>query len=370
MKVQILTQPLGHNYGGLLQAYAMQRHLTVLGCEVTTVNRRHVVKHVKRPLKERIKITAKKAIQFGIGQGTGSLLQRLETFRDTRLAMSPAIYSDAAMRRHFEADRPDAYVVGSDQVWRPKYSPGIGNFFLDFVDDAAPAPRRIAYSASFGVDAWEYSREETELCAPLAQKFDAVSVRETSAVALCRDHLGINAKATLDPTLLLDRAEYDTLIADCSGSAKDGEVVTYFLDASEQKKAVEAKVRDILGCRSFSILPEGPKVRLYPSVECWLKYVSTARFVVTDSFHGAVFSILFNRPFLVIGNRSRGLARFTSILTQFGLAHRLVEAPDAVTPALVEAPIDWEAVNARHGALKADSAAFLKDSLFPAASVP
>lgn len=101
----------------------------------------------------------------------------------------------------------------------------------------------------------------------------------------------------------------------------------------------------------------------YPSVESWLQAFLGAGFVVTDSFHGTVFSILFNKPFIAIGNSGRGMARFESLLSQFGLEERLVKSPGEVSPALLQSQINWDSVNQKRKALAEEGQAFLKSQL-------
>lgn len=85
---------------------------------------------------------------------------------------------------------------------------------------------------------------------------------------------------------------------------------------------------------------------------------------MTDSFHGTVFSILFNKPFIAVGNSARGIARFESLLSQFGLADRLVESPEEVSPELVHRQIDWNAVNDKREVLAGAGRQFLKTRIF------
>ena len=96
----------------------------------------------------------------------------------------------------------DAFIVGSDQVWRPSYNQHLEQAFLNFTENWKNV-KRIAYAASFGVDNWEFTKKQTKECKRLVQKFDFVSVREDTAVNLCKEHLGIEATHVLDPTLLL-----------------------------------------------------------------------------------------------------------------------------------------------------------------------
>src|SRR5690554_2294417 len=375
-RIAILTQPLGHNYGGLLQAYALQTYLKKLGCEVETLDRRvegagrislkgHAL-NLARLMLGRIKSLPTESRQAWV-------LSELAAFRDRRLAMSPRIVSEQEVRNYYRDRDFDAFVVGSDQVWRPRYSPSILNFYLGFLDDIKSPAKRIAYAASFGVDDWEYSSELTEKCKILAQNFDAISVRESSAVSLCKDKLGAYAECVVDPTLLLEPADYEPLISECGENANAGCVLSYVLDPAPEKHSIADTVGSSLGLKVFSVKPEHSVAQVstkdldkcrYPSVESWLQAFHDASFVVTDSFHGTVFSILFNKPFIAVGNAGRGMARFESLLSQFGLTDRLVESPEEVSPKLVQSQIDWEAVNEKREALASAGRQFLQTQLF------
>lgn len=107
----------------------------------------------------------------------------------------------------------DAYVVGSDQVWRPAFNlgPRLGNMFLDFAGDDV---KKISYAASFGCKEWEYTEEQERMCGKLAKRFDAISVREASGVDLCKEHFGVDATLVLDPTLLLNKEDYGKVCHD------------------------------------------------------------------------------------------------------------------------------------------------------------
>ena len=254
----------------------------------------------------------------------------------------------------------DAFVAGSDQVWRPVFFYGdIADAYLRFAQ-GWPV-KRIAYAVSFGVDTWEYTDGQTAVCARLAKMFDAVSVRESSAVGLCRTHLGVEAAHVVDPTLLLERADYEALI-DGDATPHRGEILNYILDRNGAKHRIIDSLVQSTGKRSFSVNvdfddKDAPvQERIQPSVESWLQGFRDADMVVTDSFHACVFSIIFNKPFYVVGNYERGLTRVHSLLALFGLEDRLV-APDGTVD--LSSQIDWEAVNARRKELKAKSLDFL-----------
>jgi polysaccharide pyruvyl transferase WcaK-like protein len=340
MKISILTQALGHNYGGLLQAYALQAYLKSLGCEVETLNRRAPTRKLRIAFKYLIRNLV--------------LYRNLTEFRNKNLKISPVIKSEQKLREYYRKNSFDIVLVGSDQVWRPSYSPSLYNFYLDFLDDIQCSAKRVSYAASFGVDEWEYSPEQTVTCKNLIQKFDAVSVREDSALSLCRNYLDVDAEWVVDPTLLLDAGDYEKLIGEPESKGDPTKVLAYLLDHSQDKGNIVKKVASTLPAESVAIETQmiitqatarNLLLRPYPKVEDWLKGFRSAKFVVTDSFHGCVFSIIFNRPFVAICNFHRGSSRFHSLLKMFELEERLVYRPEQLTNDLVTAPIDWTKVN-------------------------
>lgn len=354
MKVSILTQPLGHNYGGLLQAYAMQVYLRKIGCEVETLDRRMPNNWVKWHILNMVRLALGKIKSLPSEKKKAFVFRHLERFRDRYIKLSKPIFTEKQLRKYYKKNHFDIALVGSDQVWRPRYSPSLFNFYLDFLDDVAPKIRRISYAASFGVDDWEYSPRETKICKDLIKKFDAISVRENSGVALCRDHFEVEAVCMADPTLLLDAYDYAQLISDADQIKTEGKTLCYFLDTSSQKEKIADKVAQMLGLKRYSIIPSNKMTEVtardlalcqYLSVEQWLAGIKNAAFVVTDSFHGCVFSIIFNKPFIAVGNSARGLARFHSLLEDFGLTERLVMSDVSFNTNLTKTPINWCEVN-------------------------
>ncbi len=345
MKIAILTQPLRTNYGGILQAYALQTVLQRRGHEVVIINREYqdypsiklLCLRVGAILKSIIRryILGKK--EYIIMNPFSSLFRTkwdgyiVQPFVKKKVCQSPEIRNSESMRRYFAKEKFDCYIVGSDQVWRSCYSPCITDFFLKSVPDESNA-RRIAYAASFGTDQWEMTSFETEECAHLAKMFDAISVREESGVSLCKQHLGVDAVHLLDPTLLLDVEDYIKLFNESGVPKSSGNLFCYVLD----KNPVVDNIINILEEDGFTPLYanldttptiENPRpVQL--TIEEWLRGFYDADFVVTDSFHACVFSILFRKPFVVYGNIGRGLSRINSLLKIFTMEGRLVSSAD------------------------------------------
>lgn len=370
MRICILTQPLQTNYGGLLQAYALQTVLKRVGHEVWTEDRRENRDNLSGVLKNNAKILLGPIRKFYyptisekkiISKNTNFFIQKY-------INTTCPIYS--TNKSLFGEYNFDAFIVGSDQVWRPMYSYGIYNYFLDFT--IGKNVKRIAYAASFGTDQWEFTPEQTAVCSELAKQFDAISVREDSAIGLCRQYLNINAVQMPDPTLLLDKNDYLEIIKnDRPENSHLGGILTYILDDSEIKRSVVQKVSSKLKLNSFSVMPQaqfkdvgkkGIDKCIYPPVAEWLQGFADADFVVTDSFHGTVFSIIFNKPFISIANKTRGVSRFISLLKGFELEDRLIYSEEDFKDNLLN-NIDFTEINIAHNKKRAEALEFLTNAL-------
>ena len=362
MKIGILTQPLHANYGGLLQNYALQQTLIRLGHEVETIDWEgdSGLRETLYKMKVRVLHTLlpNKYPQLGYKPNNNeqAIIQRnTNHFINTYINHTEAMHSYDGFVRQAAKGKYDAYVVGSDQCWRPCYNAFLSSMFLDFVQDKQV--KRIAYAASFGTDKWEFTPQQTAVCAPLSKKFDMVSVREDSGVKLCEEHLGVNAVHVLDPTMLLTKEDYVQLIEKEKEPESNGSLFNYILDPDIKKSAFIQKVAKSKGLKAFQVLPkcqtetrtkEDIKYRIedcvFPGVTTWLRAFMDADMTIVDSFHGMVFSIIFNKPFWAIGNVSRGMSRFTSLLKMFHLEDRLLDA-DNLNDVDFSKPIDWTKVN-------------------------
>lgn len=360
MKIGILTQPLHTNYGGLLQAYALQKVLKDMGHEVWTINREFktssgLIKYlsiVKRILSWILKKEKNIIRVWPTIKEKEIIRKNTNRFIKENINTTPKIFSNKKIsslkKYHF-----DSFIVGSDQVWRPMYSPCLPNYFLDFLKNDSSI-KRISYAASFGVDHWEYTKEQTIHCASLANRFDAISVREDSAISLCNQYLNVEATHVLDPTMLLKIEDYIRLVDNDHIPKSGGNLMTYILDQSSEKEEIIRKVSKGLNLIPFTVMPkamfnEVSKKKIddciYPPVTEWIRGFMDADYVVTDSYHGTVFSIIFNKPFITIGNHDRGMTRFISLLKLFGLENRLIESLGELTTETISAPCDFNRVN-------------------------
>lgn len=334
MKIAILTLPLHTNYGGILQAYALQTILERMGHEVYVIEKeiRITIPFYKMPF-----CYTKRIIKNIIGRKCSIFYEqkylkeqsviRQNTNKFIVKYIHLIKYKDYSNIKEGEYD---AIVVGSDQVWRSKYYDikQIEQVYLKFAENWNI--KRIAYAASFGTDKWEYLPEQTKECKKLLKLFDAVSVREDAAVYLCRKYFKIEAQQVLDPTMLLDKEDYINLFKVDKTPKSKGNLLCYILDQTEEKnelikRIVEEKKLNAFNVKSQSDNRNSPiSERIQPPIEQWLRGFYDAEFVITDSFHACVFSILFNKPFIVYGNESRGMSRFNSLLSLFKLNETLI----------------------------------------------
>lgn len=340
MRIGILTLPLHTNYGGILQAYALQTVLERMGHDVVvfdTHNKAYLPPLWKLPLS-----MTKRVLLKGLGKGDRIFIEHHLNKTRPVIAQNIQPFIDKHIHRKvirkftdLKSQDFDAIVVGSDQVWRAIYFPmwgekqDIENAYLSFTEGWNI--KRISYAASFGTDDWEYTNEQTLRCKALLQMFDAISVRETNGINLCKKYFDVDSVHVLDPTLLLNEFDYSMFFQNANTPKSNGTLLNYILDETEESKIIISDVAKQKCLETFSV--NNPyehdeskplSERIKPSVEKWLRGFYDAEFVVTDSFHACVFSILFKKQFVVIGNKTRGMSRIESLLKMFEIEDRLV----------------------------------------------
>lgn len=379
MRIGIVTQPLRWNYGGILQNFALQTVLKRLGHQVVTLDEPIVpnrspfrwckamamttlssLKHRRRPRYFPFLI---------IKKYHATIYRHTERFVEQNINVK----RNTNHRRLRNADF-DALVLGSDQVWRKVYCEDIGISFLEFAKNWTNI-KRIAYAASFGTDTWGNMHSwQVKRCVRLAAKFDAMSVREASGTALCKQYFNRDAMHVLDPTMLLDADDYLAVSSQFHIDMDARSLFCYVLDTRAETTAAINGITARLGLTPHYCMPKYTDIitskearrhldeSTFPPVEQWLQSFANASMVFTDSFHGTVFSIIFNKPFWVIGNKERGMARFDALLGIYGLQDRII-SPEQLATADLNAPIDWQRVNAIREQWKQKSLKFLTDNL-------
>ncbi|PRX42477.1 polysaccharide pyruvyl transferase family protein [Salegentibacter salegens] len=379
MKIGIITHPLIYNYGGILQNYALQDILKEMGHEVYTIDRlpKTPIKTKFLSLGKRIllKLSGKNIKLRGWQSNEEFKIINKNTrgFVENNIILTEGITNNSEINKIHRKYKFDAYVVGSDQVWRRNEARGNNLEFLDFLEDNNEV-KKIAYSASFGVSEWEFNEEETKKFKRLAQLFDPISVREDAAVQLCQDYLNVEAQHLVDPTMLLTKDKFISVVEAKNIKKSDGNLFSYVLDRNETKKKIIDNISEELGMKYFEVMPEQNfKIELehgfdihqcvFPEIEEWLRAFIDAKFVITDSFHGTAFAILFNKPFIAIVNKRRGASRFYSLLKTFGLENRAITEEDSIDFKLISEEIDFAKVNRILNQEREKSKNFLKEAL-------
>lgn len=376
MKIGMISMQPHYNYGGILQCWALQHTLQKLGHKPELIQLR-AKSNLSKNQKSRIPLSSIKNFIKRYLLGHKEINWQLPwhpeyrfghqyyldvDFIDTNIKHTTNIYNDCQLYKALKHGNYDAFVVGSDQVWREIYVPNILHNFFDFLDSDDPRPR-ISYAASFGTSDNYISEEALPQCIELLQKFDAVSVREVQGVDIIRNNFHRQqVEAVLDPTLLVDKFVYESLISSKDHNT-DNKLLAYILDPSKEKSDILNEVSTSLGMSPTVISADD--VDNQKTISQWLAMFADAEFVVTDSFHGMVFSIIFQKPFIVIPNLGRGADRFTSLLGQLNLTGRMIiDLASFITnkETLLQMP-DYASINETLNSLKERSIRFLKDSL-------
>jgi hypothetical protein len=320
MRIALLNLPYDNNYGGNLQRYALMKVLHDMGHSVTHLNLRFDCRlpwykkpkyYGKRFLS---KVLFKRDIKvfFSPKDQYEQNCSITDTFYKKYINHTETIYDPEKLAQYIDYD---AFIVGSDQVWRKKiaakYLPYMFFSHLQNVDKP-----KIACAVSFGTDTNELNAEEIAYYGNLYKKFDAVSVRESSGLNILDQLAWMHPKAIhlFDPTFMLSKSDYQTIINSSETKPSAGNLFCYILDMTEEKEKV---VEDIASEKALT--PFYVSLKNNVSIPQWLKAFDDADFIITDSFHGLVFSLIFNKPFKLIKNEFRGNARFDSVIETFKL---------------------------------------------------
>lgn len=275
----------------------------------------------------------------------------------------------------------DTFIVGSDQLWNIYLSrPYRQMYYLDFVEERK---KKIAYGTSFGIP-YKGTEEEKLISSNNLRNFDYVSVRDDMSLDIATNVFGVSdVQKVCDPTFLCPAEEYRKLI-DMAQQKESGDyILAYILDPNEDitrnikliSEKMNKKVIVILdelpekfkeNVEKFK-LPENADIEIKREVTLydWMWYYSHAGCVVTDSFHGTIFSIIFKKPFLTLVNQRRGAERFVSLLTPLKLIHRLFDTPDMLSEncAMLES-IDYTEPDKRLEEIRSRSLDWLKNAIY------
>lgn len=370
-KIGLLTLPLTDNYGGIIQLTALKTYLISQGYEVHHLNKRYEISSVKQLLRQLFKWNP---LYFIFDPNNHAkkhrYIQKLNSFIKVELKKSTKeVFTSKQLAEKVNTLGLDAVIVGSDQVWRMAYiNENYKDYFLAFVN--SKSIKKISYAASFGKDVWG-AKDKISSVKKLLNDFSAVSLREDSGVSICKDIFKITNEIShvLDPTFLPEQTYYESIIEREFLSEKKIGLFNYVLDKSPKKNTIIDNTAEQLKLDVDSIYLENNlndflrNKTLKPSIGEWLYHFKNAEFIITDSFHGTVFSIIFNKQFIAIGNKSRGVTRFTSLLKALGLLDRFILDDNENYLTIAQNQVDYDEVNKKLSSLKLKSKKFLKNAL-------
>ena len=347
MKISLLTFSKESNFGANLQCYALCKALQSMGHDVYIID---IQLH-------------KKAANWHDALLQLPMKWYFSQFRRKYLNFFTRKFKTVADLQSVE-HKSDLYIVGSDQVWNPDITRHLDPlvYFFSFLPDGV---RRISYAASFGTESW-LSSALTEEVKTLLHKFNAVSVREKTGVAICKETLGIEARLVVDPTLLL--SSYDEICGKYNPQRETNELVyfTFIRNKAEQKVIAEfAKANNMLAMALRSNRPiPGFKRRVYLSVSEWLNSIRYAKLVVTSSFHCMVFCIIFHKKFVSFPANAERATRQENLLAQLGLSDHFCKDTNDLYKTMehvINKDIDYDAIDEKIKKMREESLNFLRE---------
>lgn len=365
MKAYILSLPLNWNYGGILQQFALQKILKDMGLCVKLLSRRK-----SRNLFFEALVSFKWGILYPMLSKLRYFRQSnpavcVESFKKNYLTITKDVFSGKNLKS--QVSDADLCIVGSDQVWNPEACPCLEDYFFDFIEKDSKI-KKVAYAASFGKDTFDIGQNKILQISSLIKDFDAISLREDSGVSILTKTFNISdVKVLPDPVLLLEPKFYNEVIG--KKVRKKQQLFAYILDQTEAKRKFIELVAKTLNLEIIYFLPfkghsRSKKTYFFEkecTVENFLSGFRDSAFIVTDSFHGTLFSLIFNVDFLSFRNEERGSTRFENILEKVQLTNRLISPFDDID--LINNKVNWDEVNHVLYALRELGKNFIKEQI-------
>lgn len=363
MKIGILTFHRAENFGAVMQCYALQKYIESLGYQVLVIDYRcKVIEQVYHVFNPSIIFNGNNKLQqlrayLGRIKAFKPRLRKkhlYDNFRKSFLNLTEPIKTIS------ELNCFDAVVVGSDQVWNSALTSGFDSMY--FLDGQLKG-RKIAYAVSTEGYSYRYYAQNSEKLKKLVEGFNIVSVREESFKQELSKYIQRELEVCIDPIFLLDSKYYETLITQPS---ETGYVLVYHLVdslpmsnmAKEIGEQVNKKVIELHAGFGKNVDSERVMHKHNIGPTELLGYIAYADMVLTTSFHGLAFSILFHKPFWAIDNGST--ARQRNLLTQLDLDRRIIAEDEYV---IYSECIDYQMVDKKKEVLVSKSKQFIRQAL-------
>lgn len=334
--IRILTFHSAFSYGAVLQSFALWKYLDNIYSDVKIVN--------FRPPNFSLNFSWKNP----------RIWLKCFQFRFRNKIKKTDLYCATSLRNN--CPKCDTFIIGSDQVWNPRITNEFQDiYFGDFIPENI---NKISYASSFGIN--DFLKGELENIKKYIHGFRAISVREKQGINVIRNILHQEAECVLDPTFLID--DYSQYV---KFGKENKELCLFILDNKSQKPFELAKT--IAG--KLNLKPKilnknkpltGFKTIPMPTIVRFLKEIHNSKFIITNSFHGLVFSIIFNKNFIFVATDNSKISRPLNLLNTLGIEDRLFYSyEDAMDSDLVYCKINYSSINMRLAALKDKSIQFL-----------
>lgn len=337
MKIAIITFHNANNYGAIFQAYALCEYLNRNG------NQAYIVDYRSPSIENRYKLQRLtgipvKDIRILLKDGIDMVRYfKFSRFRKNYLKLA-SFYPNI-----FTENDYDLYLTGSDQIWNLNLTNNDTKFFWDFVSINS---RKCSYASSIGVSVLNKNQEN--IYRNYLSEFDMISVREKTAAKLLSTLLHKKIEVVLDPVFLLSKSEWEKKLK--LKNKKHMYILAYIFNLNDNHKKIIKKLSKKLGLPVYGIAfdikkkePFDKQFNMASPIQ-WISLISNSAFVITNSFHGLSFSILFNKEFLILPleNGTKTSSRIDDLLEIVGLKKRKIYSlTDIKTPESIE----WDTVN-------------------------
>lgn len=347
IKIGILTFHWATNYGAVLQAYALQQYLVSEGFDTVIIN--YVPKRLEVSLMNCFR--SRSISDFLKKMRIYRKELRIRKFRNENLIETKkySVYNQISSDL---ADSLDFVITGSDQVWNQYFITNSGDtqfntsYFLSCFNQGI---KKIAYAVSFGCV--EYPEALSKKIAPLITNFQSIGVRENSGKSILKAMNYDESVVVCDPTLLLNRSKYFSLFS----GFKTEDVFTFVYLLRDDTELLLRKVKKDCNLTNTKVSSE-------ECLESWLANIFYSNLVITNSYHGMIFSILFEKDFIVLLERDEPMNdRFYTLLSRIDLLNRVCYVDEVVNT--VEKKIDWEYVKLKLKCYTEDSKLHLSKSI-------
>lgn len=360
MKIGILTFHCAHNYGAVLQCYAMQEFLRSKGHDVEVINYRpkyllepYKIFNLKRCFsKNPFRILERILKEFILLPMRIKRFHGFENFINSKLNLSNAV------TKKYIPSNYDIYIVGSDQIWNPKITRGFDDIYFCRFPFVKEKKKYIAYAAS--MESKVLDDNAARYYSYSLNNFDYISVREKQLLELLQPLVHKPIEQVLDPTLMVSSKIWEIFP---NRNNQEKYVVVYQVRNNENTIRIAHHIAAQIGAK-VKILVAWLQIKYSDTdqnatPEEFVDYIRNASCVVTTSFHGSAFSIIFNRPFYTIRLNDGADTRSSSLLKSLGLEHRMIDANESP----VFSQIDYSLVNQRLDVLRVKSQNYLLNSL-------